>query len=88
MLGLDVKLEGNRVRLYFGSARLMEPDEIAQRLRDDLDETRRAHLASLERLLRVTPRDEAGAKVRADVGAELARLRALVAGTTSGDKTG
>ncbi len=90
VLGLDVKLEGGRVRLYYGSARLMEPDEITQRLRDDIHETRLAHVANLERLLRVAPRDEAEAKNRAEAEAakdaaearasaaeaELARLRA------------
>ncbi len=88
VLGLDVKLEGDRVRLYYGSARLMEPDEITQRLRDDIDETRRAHVASLERLLRALPRDEAEAKARAVAEAELARLRALLVGTAARAKPG
>jgi Uma2 family endonuclease len=38
VLGLDVKLEGDRVRLYLGSSPLLEPEEIAERVRDDLND--------------------------------------------------
>lgn len=49
VLGLDVKLEGDRVRLYYGNAPLLEPDEIAERLRDDLNDEQMRHQETQER---------------------------------------
>jgi len=49
VLGLDLKLEGGRVRLYYGNAPLLEPDEIAERLRDDLNDEQMRHQDTLER---------------------------------------
>lgn len=85
VLGLDVKLEGERVRLYYGNAPLLEPDEIAERLRDDLNDEQMRHQEALERAAeaeaarqQAEERARAEAQARAEAEAELARLRELL----------
>ena len=38
VLGLELALEGDRVRLYHGTAKLLDPDEVAEQLRDRLND--------------------------------------------------
>jgi hypothetical protein len=95
VLGLDVKLEGDRVRLYLGSSPLLDREEIAERLRDELndeqmqrqDAQERAAVEAKARAEAEAAKDAAeaakdAAEARANAAeAELARLRALLAGT-------
>ncbi len=77
VLGLDVKLEGDRVRLYYGNAPLLEPEEIAERLRDDLNDEQIRHQETLERAV-----EAEAARVEAEaarVEAEAAKLEAEAA---------
>jgi len=91
VLGLDVKLEGDRVRLYLGSSPLLDREEIAERLRDELndeqmqrqDAQERAAVEAKARAEAEAAKDAAEARANA-AEAELARLRALLAGTTAG----
>lgn len=70
VLGLDVKLEGDRVRLYHGSSPLLDREELAERLRDELNDEQMQRLEALGRA-------EAEAKARAE--AEAARAEAEAA---------
>jgi Uma2 family endonuclease len=93
VLGLELTLEGDMVRLYHGTARLLDPEEVVERLRKQLnDELRHRHDAedraateakaqseAEERAVAAEERAAAEAKVRADAEAELERLREMVA---------
>lgn len=86
VLGLDLTLDGEAVRLYHGTARLLDADEIAEELRDRLNDEQmlraeaeeakqQADEARQQAEARAT--QEAAARVAAE--AELARLREMLA---------
>ena len=78
VLGLDVKLEGELVRLYHGNARLLDPEEVTEALRDELNDEQMQHQQALERIAEETQsrlqaesraRDEAQARANAEAHA-------------------
>jgi hypothetical protein len=78
VLGLDLKLEGDFVRLYHGNARLLDPQEVAEALRDELNDALVLRQDAVERAADAEARAALEATARADAEAELARLRALL----------
>ena len=48
VLGLDVKLEGDLVRLYLGANRLLDPSEVTEALRDELNDEQMRHQETRE----------------------------------------
>ncbi len=92
VLGLDVKLEGDLVRLYLGATRLYDPEEVTESLRDELNDEQMRHQETLEQALEAAQaradaearandaevRARAEAQARADAEAELARLRGML----------
>jgi hypothetical protein len=69
VLGLDVKLEGDLVRLYLGATRLYDPEEVTEALRDELNDEQMRHQETLEQAL-----GEAQARADAEVRATTAVL--------------
>lgn len=68
VLDLDLVLDGEKVRFYHGSARLLEPSEIAEELEDRLND---------EQILRREAEERAAAEAakRSDLEAQLAQMR-------------
>ena len=86
VLGLDLSVEGDMVRLFHGTARLLDPEEVAEQLRDRLNDEQMQRQEAEERAAEATERAvlaeerlTAEAKARADAEAELARLREMLA---------
>lgn len=82
VLGLDLALEGERVRFYHGSAKLLEPEEIAAQLEDRLNdeqvqrrEAEERAASAEERAASAEERAAAEAASRANLETEMARLR-------------
>jgi len=91
VLGLSLALEGDRIRLYHGTARLLDAEEHTEQLREQLnDEICLRQEAEEKAMLEAKARAEAEekamleAKARAAVEHELARLRALLAERSQG----
>jgi hypothetical protein len=93
VLGLDLAHDGQRVRLYHGTARLLDAEEVAEELRDRLNDEQvlRAEAEEAARAAEEATRQaeeaaraaearaEREAQARAEAEAELQRLRALLA---------
>jgi hypothetical protein len=93
VLGLDLTLDGENVRLYHGTARLLDADEIADELRDRLNDEQmlraeaeeakqqaeEAKQQAEEAKQQAEERAEQEAQARASAEEELQRLRAMLA---------
>jgi len=72
VLGLDLKLEGGFVRLYHGNARLLDPQEITEALRDELNDALMLRQDAVERAADAETRAMSEATARADAEARAA----------------
>jgi Uma2 family endonuclease len=71
VLGLDVKLEGDLVRFYLGATRLLDPEEVTESLRDELNDEQMRHQETLE-----LAAGETQARLQAETRANEAESRA------------
>ncbi len=91
VLGLDLAISGENLRLYHGTSRLLDADEVAEELRDRLNdeqmlraEAEEARASAEEARLRAEAEREREAQARRDAEDELQRLRELLAKVTKG----